>query len=429
MSILKNRLCSLPEIWGGLECTINRIGDVFRDQLSYTGHYEREGDIDRFAQLGIRALRYPVLWERHQPKKGKPIDWTATAQRLELIRRHGITPIAGLLHHGSGPAFTCLADDAFAGLLAGYARETAARFPWLQYYTPVNEPLTTARFSGLYGHWYPHGRDDSSFARMLVNQVKGVVLSMQAIREIAPGAKLVQTEDLAHIHSTPALAYQARFENERRWLTWDLLCGCVDRRHPLWHYLVSCGIKEKELWFFCDNACPPDIMGLNYYVTSERFLDENTARYPAHCYGGNGRHCYADVEMVRVGKPAGVQNLLTEAWRRYHIPVALTEVHLSCTPDEQMRWWHETWQSACLAKQSGVDLRAVTAWALLGSYDWNSLLTREDMVYETGVFDITHHCPEATPTAWLIRSLATQGSYYHPLLEEPGWWHKTSVIA
>lgn len=46
-----------PEIWGGIECTINRIGNTFRDQLHYCGHYTRAGDVERIANLGIRALR------------------------------------------------------------------------------------------------------------------------------------------------------------------------------------------------------------------------------------------------------------------------------------------------------------------------------------------------------------------------------------
>ena len=61
-----------PEIWGGLECTINRVKDQYRDQLELTGHYCRNDDIDRIAQLGIRKLRYPILWERHEKQQGQP---------------------------------------------------------------------------------------------------------------------------------------------------------------------------------------------------------------------------------------------------------------------------------------------------------------------------------------------------------------------
>ena len=60
------------EIWGGIECTINRVGDTFLDQLQCSGHYERESDIHEFARLGIKALRYPILWERHQPAENSP---------------------------------------------------------------------------------------------------------------------------------------------------------------------------------------------------------------------------------------------------------------------------------------------------------------------------------------------------------------------
>lgn len=51
---------------------------------------------------------------------------------------------------------------------------------------------------------------------MLLNQVKGIVLAMQAIRCINPHAKLLQTEDLGKTYSTDLLTYQADFENERR---------------------------------------------------------------------------------------------------------------------------------------------------------------------------------------------------------------------
>ena len=42
-------------------------------------------------------------------------------------------------------------------------------------------------------------------------------------------------------------------------------------------------------------------------------------------------------------------------------------------------------------------MRAVTSWALLGSYDWNSLLTREAGYYEPGAFDVSSGGPQADP--------------------------------
>lgn len=419
-----------PEIWGGIECTINRIQNNYRDQLALLGHYDRPDDVNHIAQLGITALRYPVLWEHHQQTLGQVINWDWIENQFNLIRELDIVPIAGLVHHGSGPSFTNLLDDQFPYHLANYAYQVASKFPYLEYYTPVNEPLTTARFSGLYGFWYPHAASDLSFATMLINQVKGVVLAMKAIRRVNPAAKLIQTEDLAKTHSTPLLKYQADFENNRRWLTYDLLCGKVNKEHPLYEYFLFIGIQEKELIFFLENICIPDIIGLNYYITSERYLDENLAKYPSNTYGGNGRHCYADTEMVRVTdrKIEGFKALVKETWERYKIPIAITETHLSCTREEQMRWFKEIWNEANQLSQQGINLKAVTAWSLLGAYDWNSLLTESNFHYETGVFDIRSKKLRPTAAVKLIKSLSGNLDYQHPLLDQKGWWHNSEQI-
>src|SRR4051794_13779899 len=221
------------ELWGGIECTVNRVRQTWFDQMAMVGHAGRDDDLDRVAALGIRTLRYPVLWERVAPDRPDDCDWSAADARLGRLRRLGVRPIVGLVHHGSGPAYTSLTDPGFPAGLAEFAGAVARRYPWVTDYTPVNEPLTTARFSGMYGHWYPHGRDALTFARCLLTECRGVVEAMRAVRRVQPAARLVQTEDLGKTHSTPALAYQADFENERRWVTFDLLCGRVGRGHPM----------------------------------------------------------------------------------------------------------------------------------------------------------------------------------------------------
>jgi dTDP-4-dehydrorhamnose reductase len=309
----------MPEMWAGVECTVNRIGDSYLDHVERSGHTARLDDLDRFATLHIRALRYPVLWERVAPHGLAQADWSWPDARLARLRELGIRPIVGLVHHGSGPRHTSLVDPHFPQQLAAYAYAVAERYPWVQDYTPVNEPLTTARFSGLYGHWYPHGRDDQTFIRALLVQCRAIALAMQAIRRVQPAARLVQTEDLGKTWSTPRLAEQAAFENARRWLSLDLLCGRVDQGHPLWGYLRAAGAIASELNWFCFNPCPPDLIGINTYLTSERFLDERLARYPASTHSGNDRQRYADVEAIRVEGSGleGPRGLLLETWQRY----------------------------------------------------------------------------------------------------------------
>ena len=47
------------ELWGGYECTVNRVRDRWFDQTPRSGHETRIGDLALFADLGIRLLRYP----------------------------------------------------------------------------------------------------------------------------------------------------------------------------------------------------------------------------------------------------------------------------------------------------------------------------------------------------------------------------------
>jgi len=436
------------ELWGGIEPTINRVGDTYFRQLERNGHLARPCDAERFASLGIRAVRYPVLWEQHAPGgedvRGR-VDWTWADERMARLRTLGVRPIVGLTHHGSGPRHTSLVDPAFATGLAHYAGLVAERFPWVEEWTPVNEPLTTARFSALYGVWYPHGRDPRVFARALVTQCRAVRLSMQAIRRVNPAARLVQTDDLGRVYSTPPLAYEAELQNERRWLSFDLLFGRVDRLHPMWPQLLRWGVSEAELDAFLEAPCPPDVIGINHYLTSDRFLDHRIERYPDRPLGREGEQFgdrplsaevrgdgvadgswFADVEAARASPEVtlGVGPRLREAWARYGHPMAVTECHLGSTRDEQLRWLFETWRSAEALRREGADVRAVTVWSLLGAYDWNTLVTTEAGFYEPGPFDVRGPRPRPTALATLARQLARAEAPDHPVLEQPGWWRR-----
>lgn len=426
----KKSISYIPEIWGGIECSYNRVDDHFFDQLEYSRHYERgASDVEHFASLGIKAMRYPVIWERHQPKLRNTIDWSWTTQQLNLLKSKEVEPIAGLLHHGNGPKFTNLLHVGFAKLFASYARQVAKQFPWVQYYTPVNEPLTTARFTGLYGIWFPHKKRDKAFVTTFLNQMMATVLAMKAIREVNPLAKLIQSEDLGKTYSTTMLQYQADFENERRWLTYDMLCGLVDENHALWDYFKWLKVPDRILRFFQDNPCPPDIIGADHYLTSERFLDQKLSQYPAHTLGGNRKHRYADVEAIRVShkKPSGLKVLLKECWERYKIPIAVTEVHINGDTNDQIRWFKEVWDTAIALNTEGVKIPAVTAWSLLGSFGWDRLLTVEKGSYEHGAFHLgADHELQRTPLADFITELQKNPEHTHAALNEKGWWQRES---
>ena len=422
---MPNRRPSL-ELWGGVECTINRVGDRYFDQLDRAGHRTRaQEDLQRFAQLGLQTLRTGLHWE-HFEATG---SWDDFDDLLGRMNRLGLRPIAGLLHHGSGPPSTDLLDPEFPEKLAAYALQVAQRYPHILDYTPVNEPQTTGRFACLYGHWYPHHQSMRSYVRALHNQIKGVALAMRAIRSVQPAARLIHTEDGGETFSTPQLESFRQDREHRRWLGTDLLCGCVTRRHPLFPFLLEHGLTEAEILWFSENPCPPSVLGLNYYVTSDRFLDHRVELYPGLAGGDTQAEPLVDFEAVRV-RPhgiAGAASMLRQAWKRYGLPLAITEAHLGCEPVEQTRWLAEVWGHAEAAQRDGVDVRAVTVWALLGSFDWCHLCTWPAGDYEPGIFDLSSGTPEPTALAALAYRLA-QGLPPDRAAGERGWWHHPSRL-
>ncbi len=91
-----------PEIWASPEPTVARIDRTrTRDQLRETGHEARESDIALLASLGVRATRYPVLWEKVAPHHPHVRDYSWASRRLNALAERGVEPIVTLLHHGA----------------------------------------------------------------------------------------------------------------------------------------------------------------------------------------------------------------------------------------------------------------------------------------------------------------------------------------
>jgi dTDP-4-dehydrorhamnose reductase len=85
----------------------------------------------------------------------------------------------------------------------------------------------------------------------------------------------------------------------------------------------------------------------------------------------------------------------------------------------------EAWDTAKRLRRSGVEVEAVTAWALLGTFDWNSLLTRHVGHYEVGAFDVRREPPRPTALAAELARIG-QGELEppHPATQGPGWWRR-----
>jgi dTDP-4-dehydrorhamnose reductase len=405
------------ELWASPEPTVARIdATVVRDQLAETGHDVRADDAERIAHLGVTASRTPVLWERVAPHVPGSYDFREPARRLEALRAQGIEPIVTLLHHGSGPAYTDLLDPAFPALFADFADAAARAFPWVRRWTPINEPLTTARFATLYGVWYPNMRDDRAFGRALVNEVRAMQAAMRSIRSVIGDAEFLVTEDLQRFEAGdgPSRSY-VDFLRERAFLSIELVAGRVDRAHPLAEFLhARCGVAGSDLEALERGATPPDLVAFNHYPHSERYLFTTA----------DGAQ--ADVPAVYVaGQPSPrVGPLLRDAAQRLQLPLALGEVHVRGTGAERVRWLAEHVADVQQLWADGVDVRAVGAWAAFGMIDWHSLLRRRARAIEDGVYTFAgpNGTPEPTAVVDALRALAATGTIDDGGVR--GWWER-----
>jgi dTDP-4-dehydrorhamnose reductase len=404
------------EIWASPEPTIARIdASHSRDQLIETGHASRADDIGLLADLGVRAARYPVLWEMTAPLDPEQRDYRWAAARLEALASRGVAPNVTLLHHGSGPRYTNLLDPAFPELFAAYAAATAQRFPWVTRWTPINEPLTTARFSTLYGLWYPNRFDDASFGRAIVNEARAIALAADRIREVIPAATFMLTEDLQRfVAADESIADYVAHKRERMYLSCELLQGRIVDGHPMHRYLVErCGIPAAELAEIARHPHPPDVMGWNYYPYSERWLAGDSA----------GRH--RNIGLVEVApEQLDFRTALRAAHARLRLPFALSEVHVIGDEDERVRWMLQRYADVVAMHYDGLPIVGFGAWAAFGMVDWVSLLRRSEGVREDGIYTCAGpgETPQRTKVADVVTSLAAGIAPSMPA--RAGWWER-----
>lgn len=149
--------------------------------------------------------------------------------------------------------------------------------------------------------------------------------------------------------------------------------------------------------------------------------------FPLWSHGGNGEISYADVGAVDTGfvEPVSPETLLRETWERYRIPLAVTECHTMGHRESQLRWLKQVWDTCLKLRSEGVDIKAVTAWSLIGTYDWHNLCTNCEHFYEPGVFDLRNpeKLPKPTALSKMVKALATKGEYESPILGSAGVWN------
>ena len=192
----------------GIENSYPTLPDGTRvDQMAQCGHDARwEEDFGHVREMGLGMLRYgPAYYRTHvAPDR---FDWSSADAPMHLLRALDIEVMADLCHFGVPTWLGGFQDPAFPVLFASYARAFARRYPWVRYYTPVNEIFVCAQFSALLGWWNECLQGEAAFVRAMRNLCMANELAIEAILGERPDAIFVQSESIEHFHALGRVAH------------------------------------------------------------------------------------------------------------------------------------------------------------------------------------------------------------------------------
>jgi beta-glucosidase/6-phospho-beta-glucosidase/beta-galactosidase len=340
------------------------------DEMEKCGHYARwRDDFNLVQELGIRFLRYgPPLYSTHVGPGH--YDWAFSDETLTALRQMNITPLVDLCHFGVPDWLGGFDNPDWPALFAEYAKAFAERFPWVRYYTPVNEIFVAATFSGQLGWWNERAQSDRGFVTALGNLCRANTLAMRAILEVRPDAVFIQSESSEYFHAaSPNVLAQANVLNEKRFLSLDLTYGRPVNA-VMYEYLLDNGMTRAEYhWFLQNQVKASCVLGNDYYITNEHLVHE-------------------DGHITGSGEVFGYYVISTQYYQRYRLPMMHTETNLS-DADHSWDWLWKQWMNLFRLRGDGVPIIGFTWYSLTDQVDWDTAL-REDngRVNPVGLYDL-----------------------------------------
>jgi beta-glucosidase len=329
------------------------------DEYELIDHYRQwRSDLDLVASLGVRSMRYGVPWYRVNPEPGA-FDWSWTDRVFEHLARLRIRPIVDLVHYGT-PLWLrrSFVDADYPTRVAEYAAATAERYGSVAGgWTPLNEPVVNADFSGLRGVWPPHLRGSRGYDRVLMAIAEGVSRSISAIRDVQPGARIVAVEACDIVTTDePALERLVRERWDRQFLPLDLVLGRVDAEHAGHARLVGSGISETRLAALAERPQQIDVVGVNFYPNLSRshlVTARGGVRYRYHYASGGD---------------------LATALQRYHehtgLPVMITETSDNAPIERRAAWMDDSIRALGEVRAAGLPVVGYTWFPVMSHVEW-----------------------------------------------------------
>jgi beta-glucosidase/6-phospho-beta-glucosidase/beta-galactosidase len=358
----------------GIECSYPTIenGRWRRDEMDGTRHYSRwPEDFGLAREIGVSHIRYgpPLHLVFEGPGR---YEWSWIDEPMRELEALGPEPIVDLCHFGVPTWLGNFQNSDVPEAFAEYAGAFAARFPWVRFYTPVNEMYVCANFSALKGLWNEQLCDEGAFVRAVLNLVGASIKMTDAILAVRPDAVFVNSESSEFYQPCcpdPEIQATADFENERRFLPLDLIYG----KHvsaAMRSYLRERGLSDEGYARFMNREAPQrTVLGVDYYEWNERLID-------------------VDGHARALGELFGWYVIASQYWDRYRRTMMHTETNRIDAADASSWLWRQ-WHNVQLLRKADVPIIGFTWYSLTDQIDWDRAIERPlGVVDPVGLFDL-----------------------------------------
>jgi len=390
-------------LWAaGIENTFvpqTRPGHRALDEYELMGHYDHwRTDLGLASDLRLNSMRWGVPWYRVEPERGK-FDWSWTDEVIPyMVEELKILPIIDLMHYGCPYWLEReFANKDYPRYVADYAAAFAERYKHLiSWYTPLNEPIINALMCGIRGLWPPYLKGDKGYIRIMLQLARGIVRTVQALKEIDPSFVMVHVEAAGLTRTAREdLTSLAREEQFRGYLCFDLISGRLTHDHLLFSWLVRNGASPDALDEISRNPVSLDIIGLNFYPQWSTKLLHIDKR---------GRLAFSETEP----EGDGFKELITHYYERYQVPIMITETSAVGSDEVRERWLESSVSMIRDLRAGAVPVIGYTWFPLFTMIDWRYRFAQEpleDFYLELGLYRLNR---ETNGARWIATPLVEQ---------------------
>lgn len=381
-----------PNIWDDFSHILGKINNDENGDISADAYHHYAEDILLMRKIGLQAYRFSINWARIIPNGRGEINPAGLAYYDALVNRlieNGITPWLTLYHWELPSALERQGGwrsrntvEAFGELAAVIAKHFDGR---VKHYMTINEPQCLVMLGYRLGIHAPGLQlSDNEMPEIIHNTLLSHGYATKALRQNSSSPikiGFISTGKLCYPeHDTPpnrAVAEKLSFCSQQDdWIfSHDLFCDPVILGHYgnqlppcMENFIAKINPADMEIIHQV-----PDFLGLNIYNGHE--VAENGSNVKKYMgYPRTALKWPVTPEVMHYG-PLWL-------FRRYHLPILITENGLSCNDRifldgkvhdlERIDFLQRYLRELRKAMAEGVPVPGFFHWSLLDNFEWHS---------------------------------------------------------